>query len=407
MITIKSDSFLARLRSEVKRRSRNQILLVTAGSVVVLALYFVMRSGTARTKHDIEAATIGQAPDSVITLDSVAERLAGIERVTVGSSTTSALVANGTITFDANRVSVASSRVDGHIVAVRADLGQQVPAGGLLAILESPEVGQTRGELERARASVDIARRNYEREDRLFRQQISPQKEMLEAENAYRSAQAEYRSAASRLRAIGATDGRGAAFNLRSAIAGTVVERNASPGATVGPANNLFTVADLRNVWITVDVYEADLARVRQGAVATVTPTALAGETFPGRVTYAGGIVDTASRTFKVRVDVANPGFRLRPGMFAQVRLETIPDASASAITVPDAAVQELDGRQVVFVARARPGQYVARAVTPGPRTGDGRLVIREGLQPGEQIVVKGAFQLKAELTKASFGEPE
>lgn len=407
MTSIESNSLLSRLRSRAQRLSRNQILLIALGFGIVIVLYFVMRGSTAPTKDDLEAATIGKAPDSVITLDSVAERLAGIERLTVSSATTSALVANGTITFDANRVSVASSRVDGHIVAVRADLGQQVPAGGLLAILESPEVGQTRGELERARATVDIARRNYEREDRLFREQISPQKEMLEAENAYRSAQAEYQSAASRLSAIGATDGRGGIFNLRSAISGTVVERNASPGATVGPSNNLFTVADLRNVWITVDVYEGDLSRVRQGAVATVIPTALAGESFLGRVTYAGGVVDTASRTFKVRVEVANPNFRLRPGMFAQVRVETIPDGSAGAITVPDAAVQEVDGRQVVFIAGNQRGRYVARVVTLGPRTGDGRLVIKSGLLAGEQIVAKGAFQLKAELTKANSGEPE
>lgn len=407
MNIIESRSLPARLRARAQRLSRNQLLLIPLGVVIVVVLYFVMRGSTAQTKDDLEAANIGKAPDSVITLDSVAERLAGIERLTVSSATTSALVANGTITFDANRVSVASSRVDGHIVAVRADLGQQVPAGGLLAILESPEVGQTRGELERARASVDIARRNYEREDRLFREQISPQKEMLEAENAYRSAQAEYQSAASRLSAIGASDGRGGIFNLRSAISGTVVERNASPGATVGPSNNLFTVADLRNVWITVDVYEGDLSRVRQGAVATVIPTALAGESFLGRVTYAGGIVDTASRTFKVRVEVANPNFRLRPGMFAQVRVETIPDGSAGAITVPDAAVQEVDGRQVVFIAANQRGRYIARAVTLGPRTGDGRLVIKSGLSAGEQIVAKGAFQLKAELTKAGSGEPE
>jgi cobalt-zinc-cadmium efflux system membrane fusion protein len=407
MTPSKVNPFLGRARSRIQRLSRNQILLIALAIGTVIALYFVMRGSTAPTKEAIEAATIGKASDSVVTLDSVAERLAGIERWTVSSATTSTLVANGTITYDANRVSVASSRVDGHIVGVRADLGQQVPAGGLLAILESQEVGQLRGELERARSSVDIARRNYEREDRLYREQISPQKELLEAENAYRSAQADYQSAAARLTAIGATGGRGGVFDLRSAISGTVVERNASPGATVGPSNNLFTVADLRNVWITVDVYEGDLSRVRQGAVATVVPTALGGESFLGRVTYAGGIVDTSSRTFKVRVEVANPNFRLRPGMFAQVRVETVPDGSAGAITVPDAAVQEIDGRQVVFIAGNQRGRYVARTVTLGPRTGDGRLALKGGVMAGEQIVVKGAFQLKAELTKASSGEPE
>src|SRR6185437_3593423 len=137
---------------------------------------------------------------------------------------------------------------------------------------------------------------------------------------------------------------------------GVVVERNASPGQSVGPSTNLFTVADLRNVWITVDVYETDLARVRQGAAAIVSPTAFQSEQFPGRVTFAGGVVDTASRTFKVRVEVDNPNLRLRPGMFAQVR---VPDVARAAITgpivIPEIAVQEVNGKQVVFVASGAP----------------------------------------------------
>lgn len=347
--------------------------------------------------------------DSVLALDEEAQRLAGIELLTVTPTIGGTLVANGAITFDANRVSVVSSRVEGRIVSVRADLGQEVRAGGLLAELESSDVGQIRGDLERGKANLETARKNYEREKRLFEEQISPQKEMLDAEAAFRSAEADHRSAAARLTAIGATVGEGAAFGLRSPVSGTVVERNASPGQTVGPTTNLFTVADLRNVWITVDVYEGDLFRVRRGAGATVMPTALPGESFKGRVTYAGGVVDTASHTFKVRVEVANSEQRLRPGMFAQVRLQTAggPGTGSGTITVPEVAVQDVNGKQVVFVATPRPGEYVVRSVTIGPRAGAGSIVVSDGLRPGERIVTKGAFQLKAELTKSSFGESE
>ena len=379
------------------------LLIVAAGA------WIVSRRGSGQPEARPDAATTGAtASDSVVTLDSTAQRLAGIELLTITSNTGRTLVANGTITYDANRVSVASSRVDGRIVSVRADLGQQVRAGGLLAVLESSEVGQIRGDLERARANVEIARKNYEREKRLFEEQISPQKEMLEAESAYRTAEADLRSAEARLRAIGATEGQGARFGLVSSVTGTVVERNASPGQTVGPSASLFTVADLSHVWITVDVYEVDLSRVRQGATATVTPTALPNETFLGRVTYAGGVVDTLSRTFKVRVELSNTAQRLRPGMFAQVRIEaTGSDAAGVSLVVPEVAVQEVNGKQVVFVSRGAPGRYVVRHVTIGPRAGGGMLIVTSGLAAGEQVVTRGAFQLKAELTKASFGESE
>ena len=351
--------------------------------------------------------------DSTIALDSTAQRLAGVELFTVLASNAGSLTANGTITYDANRVSVVSSRVEGRLAAVRADLGQQVTTGTVLAIIESFDVGQTRGELERARVNVEVARANFERETRLFAEQITPQKELLDAEGTYRAAQADYDAAIAKLRAVGASSGAGATFGLSTPVSGTVVERNASPGQVVGPSSNLFTVADLRHVWITVDVYEGDVARVQRGAAATVNATALPGRSFTGKVSYAGGVVDSASHTFKVRVDVANEARDLRPGMFAQVRIVTAgmpPDSgdhdATPSIIVPEIAVQEVNGKSVVFVSRETLGVFVARPVTVGARTGGGNVLVT-GLAVGERIAVRGAFQLKAELTKASFTESD
>lgn len=396
------------------RRSWRQIAsrwwpAVPAG-VAVLAV--VVWRGAGRGEPSVPAdasdsVAVRAEADSVVTLDSTALRLAGIEIVNVGSISGESLVANGTITYNANRVSSVSSRVEGRVIAVRADLGQQVRAGEVLALVESSEVGQVRGDLERARANVDIARRNHEREKRLFDQQIVSQKELLEAESAFRLAEADYNSAVARLRAVGASEGKGAAFGLAAPIAGVVVERNASPGQVIGPSVNLFTVANLRHVWITVDIYEADLSRVRLGAPVVVTPAALPGESFSGRVTYAGGIVDPTSRTFKVRVELENPGLRLRPGMFAQVHIAASAGGAATGgvVTVPELAVQAMNGRQVVFVTTATPGRFVARTVTLGSRTGSGFVVVTSGIAAGDRVVARGAFQLKAQMLKATFGE--
>jgi cobalt-zinc-cadmium efflux system membrane fusion protein len=375
-------------------------------ALILVAAIWLLTRGKATVKQEVPAPTT--AADSVVTLDSTARRLADIEVLQVGAGGTNGLVANGAITYDANRVSLVASRVDARIGSVSADLGQAVPAGGTLATLVSPEVGAIRGDLERARSNADIAQRNFEREKRLYEQQITPQKEMLDAEAAFRSAEADLRSAEARLNAIGAAlDGQGPSFGVSSPIAGVVVERNASPGQSVGPSTNLFTVANLENLWITVDVYEADLNRVRLGAPASVMPSAFPNQQFAGRVTYAGGVVDTTSHTFKVRVEVSNTNRLLRPGMFAQVRIQaTGSAASPGPASVPEIAVQDVNGKSVVFVATADPSRFVTRQVVVGSRAG-GYATITSGLRAGERIVTKGAFQIKAELMKASFGEED
>lgn len=386
-------------------------IVLAAVVALALAVWALSRRGAAEASGAKEGAAASTAPDTLLTLDSTAQRLAGVELLTLTPSGAGALTANGTITYDANRSAVVSSRSEGRVVSVRADLGQSVAAGAVLAIVESQDVGQTRGDLARARANLDVARRNYEREQRLFAQSITPQKELLEAEGAFKSAEADYASAASRLQAVGATSGQGATFALTAPVGGVVVERTVSPGQVVGPETNLFTVADLRHLWITTDVYENDLPRVHQGATARVVPSALPGETFTGRVTYAGGVVDPQSRTFKVRVEVDNLGLRLRPGMFAQVQIEGIALAPApgvaATILVPEIAVQEVGGKQIVFVAGSAPGQFIVRPVTVGARGGNGQVTITAGLRAGERVVTRGAFQLKSELTKASFAEED
>ena len=390
--------------------------------VLLIAVFALSRRGaggaaaeakeTAGRGEDAEGAKSREreGTDSVVTLDSTSLGLMEIQLASAGASGAGGLVANGTITFDANHVSVVAPRAEGRVTEVRTDLGARVAAGAVLAVIESREVGQTRGELEKARASLEVAQNNYEREKRLYEQSISSQKEMLEAQGAYKTALAEYNSATAQISGLGAQSGQGGSYTLISPLAGTVVERNAMRGQIVGPSTNLFTVADLRRVWITVDVYEGDVARVSHGAPAIVSPRALPGETFRGRVTYAGGVVDTSSRTLKVRVEVENPGLRLRPGMFAQVRIETPASgegARGKPIVVPELAVQELNGKTVVFVPVGAPGRFVARRVVVGPRIGDGFVTITEGLRPGETVVAKGAFQLRAELMKGSFGEDE
>lgn len=407
---------LARSRRDWSTMSRRRwLMMAIAGVLVVVVVAMTVRgrggrgAGAAAGGAAVADSNATEPADSIVTLDSTALRLADIELGPVVALGQGSLIANGTITYDANHVSVVAPRAEGRLTELRADLGQSVSVGSVLAMIDSREVAQTRSEVERARAVVAVTQTNAEREKRLYEQGISSQKEMLEAQGAYKTALAEYNGAVGQISGLGAGPGQGGVYGLTSSLSGVVVERNAMPGQVVGPSTNLFTVADLRRVWITVDVYESDIARVRQGVPALISPRGLLNETFRGRVTYAGGVVDTTSRTLKVRVEVDNTALRLRPGMYAQVRIEGSGRASGldAGVVVPQLAVQELNGKTVVFVPVGPPGRFIARQVVLGPRVGSGLVSITTGLRQGDTVVTKGAFQLKAELTKGSFGEKE
>ena len=284
-------------------------------------------------------------------------------------------------------------------MALRADVGERVRAGQPLAVLESPEVGQTRADEHEAEALLGIAQENYAREQRLETAGISSRKELLDAQAELRRAEAAFRSARERLRVLGASHGEGSQFAVTAPFAGVVVERDASRGEMAAPSDQLFTVADLSRVWIELDIFERDLSRVASGQPVRVTTTAYPGRTFPGRIVYVGQVLETATRTVDARVEVPNPDGMLKPGMFATARIE-IGGGGAPLTVVPENAIQELDGQRVIFVPGDRPGEFRAQPIEVGEQADSGLVVVRSGLQAGDSIVTAGAFALRSELSK-------
>ena len=346
----------------------------------------------------------GKDSADVVVLDSAAVRLGGIQVGEAGSVTTTNLTVTGTITYDANRVSHIGARTDGRVVEVRADLGMRVRRGQALLHLESPQVGQIRAEEREAEALVRIARENFAREQRLEQQGISSRKELLEAEAELRRAEASLQSAEAQLQVLGAGHGTGGHFDIASPFAGVVVARDVSLGEMATPGDTLFTLADLSEVWIELDVFERDLARVRVGQEVVVTTTAYASRTFPGRIVYIGDILDPSKRTVRARVEIPNADGALKPGMFATANIQ-VGAGGPALVVVPQDAVQEVEQKQVVFVPGDRMGEFRAVPVEVGETLDGGRVVIRSGLQSGARIVVAGAFALRSELAKGEIGE--
>ena len=344
----------------------------------------------------------------IVTLDSAAVRLGGIQVDAVTTITSTGLPVTGSITYDPNRVSHVGPRTDGRVLTLRANLGDRVSRGEVLAVLESPEVGQLRAEEREAEELVRIARENYAREQGLARQGISSRKELLDAEAELRRNQAALRSAESRLDVLGAAHdhSQGGRFSLTAPFAGSVVARDASPGGMATPADTLFTVADLSRVAIELDVFERDLARVRRGQPVAVTVTAYPGRTFQGRVAYLGEVLDPQNRTVEARVEIPNPDGALKPGMFATARIQ-VGGGGPALVVVPQDALQDVGGRRVVFVPGVRPGEFRPTPVEVGETLDGGRVVIRAGLAPGARVVVAGAFALRSELARAELSEAE
>lgn len=347
-----------------------------------------------------------EGEEGVVVLDTAAIRLGGIQVATVESITTSGLPVTGSITYDADRVSHVGSRTDGRVVAVRADLGARVRRGQALAVLESVEVGQIRAEEREAEALLQIARENHAREQRLAEQGISSRKELLDAEADLRRAEAALRSAEDRLQVLGAAHDHdaGGRFSIVAPFAGVVVARDVSLGEMATPTDTLFTVADLSEVWIGLDIFERDLARVRLGQSVAVTTTAYPGRTFPGRIVYIGDVLDPATRTVRARVEIPNASGALKPGMFATASIQVGGGGPAVAV-VPRDALQELEGRQVVFVPGDEPGEFRAVPVEVGETIEGDRVIIVSGLAPGSRVVTAGAFALRSELSKGEVGE--
>ncbi len=180
---------------------------------------------------------------------------------------------------------------------------------------------------------------------------------------------------------------------LRAPASGVVVEKNVVEGDRIMPGMTLFRIADLSRVWIEADIFEKDLAMVREGQGVTATFEALPGRSFAARITYVYPTVSMEARTGRIRLELPNPNGALKPGMYAKIALD-IPAAQPSLV-VPRAAVLSTGMRSLVFV-QGSDGALVAREVVPG-RTEGREVEILEGLSEGERIVSSAAFLVDAE----------
>lgn len=249
------------------------------------------------------------------------------------------------------------------------------------------------------RRSIDEQRQRaasaLTREEKVVKGGYTRDKELAEARNALQQAQIEVESALDDIELLGGQPGDMHSIPIHAPLSGRVTERHASLGETVDMTKPLYTIFNATEVWVQLSVPPAQLSQLRPGAKLTVRTEAAPNKTFPATVVTLGETADSATRMVTVRCRVMGGTNILRPGMF--VTGSVVAQGAMRGIALPEDAVQEVDGRSVVFVATDKPEVFATRTVSVAARRG-GQALLREGLKRGERVVVRNAGLLKDKL---------
>ena len=290
----------------------------------------------------------------------------------------------GQVTFDETRVTTIAPKVDGWVERLYVGItGQPVRRGEPLFALYSPMLVTAQEELLLARrlardvaAGADDARAGADDLVASARRRL-----------AYWDVPADEVARIERTGTVQRT------VTLRAPSSGVVVEKSVTQGQRIMAGDALYRVADLSTVWVDGDVYEQDLRALRTGQLTTAELDAYPGERWTGRIAYVYPTLSAETRTARVRVSLANPGLRLKPGMYATLHIEGA--GRSGTLTVPRGAVLATGERQLVFVRRAD-GRLEPRAVDVGAASDD-RIEIVRGVQLGDTVVASATFLVDAE----------
>ncbi|HZT33247.1 MAG TPA: efflux RND transporter periplasmic adaptor subunit [Bryobacteraceae bacterium] len=397
------------------------------------AIVFLLLAALAGCTRQADPTASGAAPGArkgpagnTVGLEPAAQREAGVKVEQVAlRSMAQTLRSTARLTNDENQTWRVGAITEGRIVTVLANPGDAVRPGQILARMHSHDIHESRAEyrkavteLARLRSTAAFAERVRDRAKRLYDLKAGSLEQWEHSETELRNAQLAVANAEVELDrtrnhlveflGIPAEDAdRGQGHDeddyipIRAPAAGVVLTRNITPGTVVTPANDLFVVSNLSQLWAIAEVSEENLPKLRVGMPVRVYVQAYGTEAFPGRIGKLGETLDPATRTVKVRVDLPNPGGRLKPEMYATTEIEM--GGSENAVFVPEEATQEVRGQNVVFV-RAAPDRFEVRPVQTG-RALNGEVEIVRGLQPGEWVAARGSFILKSEFLKAALSE--
>ncbi|HEX6505424.1 MAG TPA: efflux RND transporter periplasmic adaptor subunit [Terriglobales bacterium] len=330
-----------------------------------------------------------------------ADQMSHIQIVTVEPSTlTRSLRLTGAVAYNGFATTPVITQVSGPVSRIVVSPGENVHAGQPLLYVASPDFSQLRATYLKANDAFKLADREYARAKDLYDHHAIAEKDLIAAESVRNQAEADLQASQQALHVLGFKSP-DQALQTRSSpelpvlapIAGEVVERLVAPGQLLqAGATQTFTISNMSTVWVQANVYQQDLPFVRIGDPVEISTDSYPGTIFHGKISYVAAALDPATRTLQARIDVKNPGEKLKNNMYvvAQVQAGTI----KNAITVPNAAVlRDAENEPFVYIVAGQ-NQFARRGVTLGQTT-EQNTEISNGLVPGDRVAANGSLFLQ------------
>lgn len=312
------------------------------------------------------------------------------------------------VDVDEHRITRVGSPVMGRIASLSVHEGEPVRRGQTLALINSTGLSGAQLEFLKAISQRQVAQRAVERAHILLKSDVIGSAELQRREAELSQATAELAAAHDQLALLGMgadaieelqrTRAMNSVSRVEASMDGTVMERKATVGQVVQPADTIFEIADLSNVWLVADVPEQSAGRLREGQLVEAEITALPGAKIHGKLAFVSATVNRETRTVMVRMNLPNPQRRYKPAMLATMVLKEHVERQR---VVPSAAVVREDESEYLFVEKPD-GLFVLREVKLGPEIG-GRRVVMEGVSEDERVVLEGAFHLNNERRRRTL----
>ena len=311
----------------------------------------------------------------------------------------------GKLVVNTDQQAQISPNFSGYVEQVNVALGQSVQKGQTLAVLILPELIDQQANLRMAQANLDLARKDYQREQQLWSQGISAKQDYQRAENAYRQAQITVQSSQARLNALGASGNNNGRFLIKAPISGVISKKDIVVGENVQLADQLFVIENLKDLWLEFNLPNTSNIHLQAGQILNFKTNG-SDQNYQAKVQTLNPEADLQTGRLQVRAKVTTQADVLRPNVLVNV---FVTDAQAkTALRVQKKALQQVEGKPVVFVIESEEKGLVhlkAQPIEVGVSSQDGQwLEVISGLTEGQKYIADGSFLLKSELEKDEAG---
>jgi membrane fusion protein, heavy metal efflux system len=357
-------------------RNKNGFLLIT-----LIAVFTVLAVGC-KNNQAMPAEDTGKyvIPDSLLEtlqIDTV-DRCRVINAVTL----------NGQVSFNEDNIVKIYPMVSGTIRDINVMLGDYVHQGEVLAVINSSEMAGYSTDLVTAQTSLEVAKKNLQAANDMYKSGLSSQTDYLQAQANYEQAKSELKRVQEILQINGGnTQGE---YVIKAPISGFIVEKQVTNDMAIRSdnSNDLFTISDLKNVWVIADVYESNISDVHVGDSAQITTLSYPGKIFYGKIDKIMNVLDPVNKVMKVRIVLPNPGYLLKPEMFASVTVTHPENQEALCIPAKDVI---FDNSQNYVLIYKSPSNVIIQPITIDKSVGN-KSYVSDGLQEGDRIL--GSQQL-------------